>query len=363
MWKDVNEYRLIQMTNRDIQLVSYLNDIGCNYKKDYLIKYSTYFKRGGVVSVYITPTNTDDLEKVIIYLIRNKIDYRLIGNTSNVIFLDTLKYSVVMSTKFINSIDVKGDVINCSAGVMMEELVRVAILNKAIGYEGLEGIPGTIGGGIVMNAGSYGSTISDYLLDVRAVNKDGDVIQLNSDDCKFSRRDSIFKQDTSLKILSARFKVVSDGFKLSEVANAAEIYHIARHSYQEYVLPNLGSMFTLKSCVYKKTLNRGLIRRLEFFFTRLLFTNKLAKFIRRKKPTNRHLNNLIIKHENIKYPMSHKSVNILLNDGQVTDNDIIAHIIKMKSLVEEAGELENEIVTNCIVDLPVELKNKFELLC
>jgi UDP-N-acetylmuramate dehydrogenase len=347
-------------------LINHLKESGCSYREDCLLKYSTYFKYGGKAEVYIVPTSISELENVILFLYVNNIDYKIVGNTSNVIFLESAVYSVILSTKFVNTINIDGDIIECGAGVMLEDLVRVAMLNKATGYEGLEGIPGTVGGGVFMNAGSYGTSISEHLISVKAIDSNGNIVYYDNKECIFSRRNSLFKMNPELKILSARFKIISEGFNLVDSANRAEIYHIARHSYQEYVLPNLGSMFTLKSDIYRKVLTINFYRHFWYFMTRAVFTNKFAKFMRRKKPTNRHLNALVKKYENIEYPTSHKSMNILVNDGEISDLDVIEHLLKMKALIKDGGELENEIVVNCISEISEEVDRKlnvFNLTC
>lgn len=347
------------MTNAQCEeiLKEHLTSIGCSYRENVNLKYLTYFKYGGTASLYLTPTSTSVLINVIQYLIKIEASYKIIGNTSNVIFLESGKYSIVLSTKFVNQIEVHTNYIECSAGVMLEDLVRIAILNQGKGFEGMEGIPGTVGGGIFMNAGAYGSSISDNLISVLALNKIGQKIELDKEQCLFSQRHSIFKDDPSLKIISAKFKIESENFDLLDVTNKAEVYHIARHSYQEFIKPNLGSMFTLKSCLYKKVLTKDIFRHINFFLIRLIYTNKLMKFIKRKKPSNKHLNNYFAKVESITYPYSHKSMNILINDGSITDIKLINHIIKMKSLVDDIGELENELIQECLVEIPPEIKN------
>jgi UDP-N-acetylmuramate dehydrogenase len=245
---------------------------------------------------------------------------------------------------------------------MIGDLSRIALLKSCKGFEGLEGIPGTIGGGLFMNAGAYGSTISSNLISVKVIGKNGQVFQLNKNHCNFKKRHSVFKEDKSITVLSATFSLKNVDSLSKFISDKMEIYHIARHSYQEFVYPNLGSMLTLNSCIYREVLKRSLKRKISFFIFRTLFTNKIVKFIKRKRPSNKKLNDLFIKFESVEYPTSHKSINILVNDGEITDQRILNHLIKMANLSKKVGEIENEVVDKSVSSIEIETKDKLELL-
>jgi UDP-N-acetylmuramate dehydrogenase len=339
-----------------------LNNMAVEYDENVNLKYHTYFMYGGFANFYIKPTAITKLENVISFFQKNDIEFIISGNTSNLIFLETVQYNIIISTKFINSVKLENDIVTCDAGVMIGDLSRIALLKNCKGFEGLEGIPGTIGGGLFMNAGAYGSTISDNLISVKAIGKNCEIFELIKDDCNFKKRHSIFKVDKSITVLSAKFSLKNAATLSDRISDKMEIYHIARHSYQEFVYPNLGSMLTLNSCIYKEVLKRSLKRKVLFFIFRALFTNKIVKFVKRKRPSNRKLNGLFVKSENIEFPISHKSINILVNDGEITDEKILNHLIKMGTLAKKVGEIENEVVFKSVAAIETETKNKLELL-
>lgn len=359
---DFKVKRVLKMINKNLNktnlIVDYLSKSKCSFKRNLELKYITYFKYGGGVDFFITPSSVSCLEKLVCYFRKSGIDFKVVGNTSNLIFLNEAYYSVIISTLNVNSISVRNDIIECESGAMIEDLVRIAILNGSIGYEGLEGIPGTVSGGIFMNAGAYGYSISTHLFEVKVIDESGNIIHFGNSECDFSRRNSIFKTRPDLIIISASFRIESEGFNYDDSIRDVEVFHIARHKYQEFVLPNLGSLFTLNSCLYRHIFNTSLVRSFKFLIVRLFFTNKIIKLFNNKYPSNVRLNDLAREFEDLSYPLSNKSLNILVNNGRVTDIDILTHIHKMKELTFGIGELENEIVLQSLIDIDLEILDK-----
>lgn len=328
-----------------------IDDYLCNsqtpFKKDFHIKFETYFKTGGIVKLYIEPNTIEQFSTLINFLYKNNIQYKVIGFTSNIYMLDELSYGVIISTKRLNRLNVNRDLeyIEAEAGYSLQDFVRVCLIEGCSGYEGLEGVPGSIGGGIFMNAGAYGYTISDNIISVKCINQQGELFELSNQDCKFSHRQSIFKNNEKIIILSCKFKI-THGDKDS-ISKKIRVYHIARHSYQEFSYPNLGSMFSVKGDFYREFFRKDKKYSLLCYLMKLFFKNPISKLLSRKNPNNKHFNNLIecyIKPQKLPLSFSDKSMNILINDGHITPEKIKNHIEIIRSYLGEEHPIENEIV-------------------
>ncbi|MCK5402459.1 MAG: FAD-binding protein, partial [Flavobacteriaceae bacterium] len=263
------------------ELEFFLKNNYCAFQKDYLIKYDTYFKTGGRVKFFLMPLSVDELKYVISYLQKHNLHFKIIGFTSNLFLLDEVEYSVIISTKNLKKVNKNEKGFCVEAGYALSDLVRIAIINQAKGFEGLEGIPASVGGALFMNAGAYGHSISDNLISVDCINQDNDIITLTKEECGFSYRTSIFKNGNYI-IVSARFNFIK-GDRLT-IAKNVETFHIARHSYQDFVYPNLGSMISIPINIYQRILKKDKTYIFKYWLLKYIYKNPFIKFINRKRP-------------------------------------------------------------------------------
>lgn len=315
------------------------------YKRDFDLKYETYFKSGGRAKLYIMPHDLDDFVEIIRFLGAKGVPYKVIGLSTNVLFLNELEYGVIITTKNSTFLKVNGNRFEVGCGYMLSDLVRAALINGYGGIEGLEGVPGTIGGGVVMNAGAYGYTISDYLCSVTCVDVSGNLFSLDKEACKFSYRDSVFKCFENYVIVSAVFELPLVDRRDS--ASKIEVFHIARHSYQEFSFPNLGSMYSIRQDFYRELLKGSIKYSFVCFLLKLLYKNPVSKFLQRKRPNNAVFNKLAMRYMSMSksaYQPSIKSMNILINDGVATTEDLLTYISSVRGVINKSAPVENEII-------------------
>ena len=113
--------------------------------------------------------------------------------------------------------------------------------NSLTGFEFACGIPGTIGGGVKMNAGAYGSQISDILYEVTYMDEKEEIKTIKNKDCSFGYRKSIFTINPNYVILSAKFKL--ERGNIDEIENKMKENSLARKAKQPLEYPNFGSVF------------------------------------------------------------------------------------------------------------------------
>ena len=325
------------------ELGSYLSHEQIWFKKDHLIKFETYFQTGGVVKIYICPQSAAKFTRAVSYLQERDIDFKIIGFTSNVLLFDQIQYSVIISTKNLTNVEIDGEYADVDCGFSLQDFVRIAITNGASGFEGLEGIPGSIGGGVFMNAGAYGYNIAENIVSVDCIDPSGKVITIDKEQCDFGHRRSLFKKTKSI-ILRVRFRL-KQGTK-EDIASKVETFHIARHSYQEFVYPNLGSMFSVRGDLYRELLRgESKAKTYIYYVLKLMLKNPVSKFVARKKPSNKTFNKLLeeqLKHTN--YTPSKKSLNILINDGSTSTRSHFEYMLEFKKRLGKKFDIENEPV-------------------
>jgi len=184
------------------QLFSEFND---NVKFDYDLKKKNWFNIGGKTKIYFKASNLKDLISFL-KRIENKEKIFILGGGSNTLITDKTYNGVVikLTNNFNNISLLADDIIIAGSAVSDKSLSEFAMNNGLGGFEFLSCIPGTVGGGIKMNAGCFGREFKDILISIQAINKKGQVITIPTKDINFKYRNSSLSDD--LIFLSASFK-------------------------------------------------------------------------------------------------------------------------------------------------------------
>ena len=191
------------MKNLDIKKL--LIEFKDNLKINHDIKKKNWFNIGGKAKLFFKAENLNEL-KNFIKKINDKEKIFVLGAGSSILFTDGIFDGVVikLSKNFNNISKLSEEIIIAGSAVTDKALSEYAMENSLSGFEFLSCIPGTVGGGIKMNAGCYGSEFKDILLSVQAINKNGQIITIPSNKISFQYRNNNLSND--LIFLSASFK-------------------------------------------------------------------------------------------------------------------------------------------------------------
>ena len=215
-------------------LISWLGSESIEFLKNISLSSFSWFKTGGNVSVIIFPINKNQLSRCINWIKDAELNFKVIGETSNLIFLDDIDYSVLISTTKLDSLKYNKDksLIIAECGVQLPLLSRYALSISATGFEGLEGIPGTIGAAVYMNAGAYGDEIKDVIESVDVIVPNGGIKTYSLDELKLSHRNSVFRTETNEEVVvSASFRVdIGDPLKIYNRMSLFQIKDISIRS-------------------------------------------------------------------------------------------------------------------------------------
>ena len=200
----------------------------------------TSYGIGGPAGAYITPRDRDDLRRILHFADEQNIRVFFIGSGSNLLVADEgLNGIVITLIKSFNKLEIKGCHIYAETGVMLGHMVKHCIKQKLTGLETMVGVPGTLGGALMMNAGAFGSEISNCLKNVDVMTLTGGIKQYSVKDIDFNYRHSSFKKDEI--IMSANF-VLKKATK-QEIMNKRAKASAGRKETQPLRFRSAGSLF------------------------------------------------------------------------------------------------------------------------
>ena len=200
----------------------------------------TSYGIGGPAGAYITPRDQDDLQRILHFADEQNIPVFFIGSGSNLLVADEgINGIVITLIKSFNKLEIKGCHIYAETGVMLGHMVKHCIKQKLTGLETMVGVPGTLGGALMMNAGAFGSEISNCLKNVDVMTLTGKIKQYSVKDIDFHYRHSSFKKDEI--IMSANF-VLKKATK-QEIMNKRAKASAGRKETQPLRFRSAGSLF------------------------------------------------------------------------------------------------------------------------
>ncbi len=291
------------------ELMSEFNE---NLKLDYDLKKKNWFNIGGKTKAFY---KADHLKELIKFLkkIQNKEKIFVLGAGSNTLIPDSKFDGVVikLSNKFNNISMLSEEIVVAGSAVLDKSLSKFAMENGLSGFEFLSCIPGTVGGGIKMNAGCFKREFKDILVSIQAVTKLGQVITIPAKEINFKYRDSGLSED--LIFLSASFKGIKKDKSI--IKNEMILLNEKKEQSQPTKIKTSGSTF--KNPIYQSD-------------------KKVWQLIKESVPLEISFGDATI---------SHKHCNFFVNKGNATFEDMKKLIdFVSNSVLEKTGiKLEKEI--------------------
>lgn len=159
------------------------------------MKKHTTFRIGGEADVFVRIDSKELLARVLRYLGQVEVPYYVLGNGSNLLVPDEGYRGVILEIgDKISEVTVDGDALICQAGAPMAKVARTALEHGLTGFEFAAGIPGTIGGGVVMNAGAYGGELKNVVTQVTVLDRSGEELVFDNAAMEFGYRSSLIKR-------------------------------------------------------------------------------------------------------------------------------------------------------------------------
>ncbi|MDD5243923.1 MAG: UDP-N-acetylmuramate dehydrogenase [Syntrophorhabdaceae bacterium] len=207
------------------------------------MKRYTSMRVGGPVRYLLYPLDEGDLRNVLKYLTHRNIPYRFLGNGTNVIVNDSgLDEALIRITRMKSKGYKKtknGATADVSGGVSLKQFIKDNARHGLSGLENLYWIPGTVGGALRMNAGSFGTSVSDPLLTMRVLNAHGQIVTMTRQEASFGYRASPVKPGEC--VVNASFSLKSRNKK--EIVKDMEYVYGERKKRHPMEFPSAGSVF------------------------------------------------------------------------------------------------------------------------
>ena len=201
----------------------------------------TTFRVGGPADFFVTPKAKEEVRDVICICKEAGMPYYIIGNGSNLLVSDAgYRGVIVQICKEMNEVKVEGDLVKAQAGALLSGIAAKALGAELSGFEFASGIPGTIGGACVMNAGAYGGEMKDVLESVTVLTGEGKIIELGRNELELGYRTSVIAKKGYI-VLGAVLKLErGDGEKIKTYMDELKEKRVTK---QPLEYPSAGSTF------------------------------------------------------------------------------------------------------------------------
>lgn len=199
------------------------------------------FRVGGNADYFVMPKNSEEVKFAIDACHKFEVPYYVIGNGSNLLVGDKgFRGVIIQLYKEMNHISVDGDVVFSQAGALLSKIGSVALEHELAGFEFAAGIPGTVGGAVVMNAGAYGGEMKDIIKSALVLTPEGEIITLKKDELELGYRTSIIAKKGYI-VLGAEFSLAKGNpFDIREKMNELKTQRVTK---QPLEYPSAGSTF------------------------------------------------------------------------------------------------------------------------
>jgi UDP-N-acetylmuramate dehydrogenase len=238
-------------TDRDVEVPT-----DCLVRSGVSLKGLTTWKVGGLAQWYLEPKTLAETQSGLAWAKQQGLPITVIGAGSNLLISDRGLAGLVICTRHLRHVDTQFDretqSIVADAGKMVASLAWQAARRGWGGMEWAAGIPGTLGGAVVMNAGAHGHSTQEILMSVEVLNADGSIETLTNADLNYSYRTSNLQGETKI-VLSAKFKLQAAS-EPEEIKSRTFRDLEKRHSKQPYDRPSCGSVFRNPTPLYAAAL-------------------------------------------------------------------------------------------------------------
>ena len=201
----------------------------------------TTFKIGGPADYFLMPDKDTDVGRIVKICKESAIPYFILGNGSNLLVGDGgYRGAVIQIYKNMSAVTVEGTEITVQAGALLSSVAAAAKNAALTGFEFAGGIPGTMGGAVVMNAGAYGGEMKDVLTEVTVMYEEGEIVTLPADKLELGYRTSIIKTAGYI-VLEAKLQLKEGNPEV--IRETMKDLTIRRTTKQPLEYPSAGSTF------------------------------------------------------------------------------------------------------------------------
>ena len=292
--------------NKMVQLLSQKVPEGQILVQEPMKKYTT-FKIGGPADIIVKPENKEQLSAILKVCHEEKVPYYILGNGSNLLVSDAGYRGVIIQLyNQFAEITVEGNTVKAQSGALLSRIASKALENSLEGLEFAHGIPGTLGGAVVMNAGAYGGEMKDVIVSCEVMTPEGEILTLSNEALELGYRTSVVQKKGYIVLEAIMTLQAGEKEKIQELMKD---YAGRRRDKQPLDKPSAGSTF----------------KRPEGHFAgKLIMDSDLKGF---------KVGGAMV---------SDKHCGFVVNAGEATAEDVLGLIKEVKHIVKDKFEVELE---------------------
>jgi len=200
----------------------------------------TFIHVGGIADIYLQPTTSEEVQTITKFSYEHQIPLTVLGYGTNVIIQDSGIRGIVMNMNRLDAIQIDENLITAQCGASIIKVSQAARDSHLSGLEFACGIPGSVGGALMMNAGAYGGEVSFVLKEAKVLTRSGEFLTLNESQFEFSYRSSIFEKEGYI-VLQALFQL--EQAPLKKIKEKMDLNTSLREQKQPLEYPSCGSVF------------------------------------------------------------------------------------------------------------------------
>jgi len=213
------------------------------YVEDASMAQNTSFRIGGPADILVTPSSDAKIAAVLCLVQKHKLPLLVMGNGSNLLVRDKGIRGIVLKTSGLKEVTREGNKVRAGAGMLLGALAQKTAGWGLSGLEFASGIPGTVGGAVVMNAGAYGGEMVQIIQAVFALTPNGEQVTIPKEKLELSYRHSIFQTDAYKGYIVTGVEFLLQSRDIEAIKADIDDYTKRRLTKQPVDLPSAGSMF------------------------------------------------------------------------------------------------------------------------
>lgn len=201
----------------------------------------TTFRVGGPADYFVMPVNEEQLKSTVLLFQKEQLPYYLMGNGSNLLVGDRgYRGAIIQIYKNMDQIRTEGNHIHAQAGALLSRIAAEALAREWSGFEFASGIPGTLGGAVMMNAGAYGGEMKQVLVKARVMKQSGEIYEIPVEQMELGYRSSLFSRNAEM-VLGA--EIALEKGSREQIQTRMEELKEQRTTKQPLEYPSAGSTF------------------------------------------------------------------------------------------------------------------------
>ena len=224
-------------------MITFLKNNQIPYKENIPLSEFTGMNQMGILPLIVYPKTIEQLKITYLKIINSKLSFDILGGVTNTYLSNNYQRDIIIVTTKLKGIKKSDETIWVECGYSLTKIARELSSEGITGYEGFIGIPGTIGAAAINNSGAFNTTISNVVKKVKILTPQGNFIDLNNTELKYTSRNSVLKKNLEKGIVLCVELDITDKDNIENIQTKIKAINTFRKNYIDGKHKSLGSIF------------------------------------------------------------------------------------------------------------------------